>query len=295
MIKIKFPNRIKSDLNGYLFLVKEYRKIKDVKAEEIHFDYSNTKWFDANMLALLGAMVENLYSKDNKVTITNLIPKLENLFCRNHFLCFFGKQSLPDQYNSTVKYKRFDTSDIFSFDEYLENDLFSKGDFPKISKLLRKKIRESSIEIFDNAVCHGECNNVFTCGQYYRGIYNRRLDFTIVDVGKSIRKNVRDFRGDPIIKGNEAIKWAVERGNTTKTGTIPGGLGFSLIREFLQKNGGKIQILSADGFWEERGQNVNSEKMDGFFQGTIVNLEFNLNDKSYYYLKSEITNGEIPF
>jgi len=294
MIEINFPSKIKSNIDGYLFIVKEYQKIRKIQSEEIHFNFSNTNWFDANMLAVIGAMADNLRN-NNQVIIMNLQPTHEILFRKNHFLCHFDKPPLSDTYNSTVKYEKFETSDMPSFDEYIENDLLSKEDFPKTSTLLRKKIRESSIEIFDNAVSHGKCNNIFTCGQYYRGAKDMRLDFTIVDVGRTIRKNVRDYYGDQSIRGNEAIEWAVEKGNTTKTGNIPGGLGFSLIRQFLQKNEGKIQILSADGFWEEKKQEISSIKVDGFFQGTIVNLEFNLNDRSYYYLSSEIPESDIPF
>jgi hypothetical protein len=244
---------------------------------------------------VIGAMADNLSKQNNKIRMTNLRIEHIKLFRKNYFLCSFGQPPLKDTYNSTVKYKKFETSDATSFDEYLESDLLSKNDFPKASTLLRKKIRESSIEIIDNAVSHGNCPNIFTCGQYYRGFRDKRLDFTIVDVGRTIRKNIRDYFKDQTIKGNQAIEWAVEKGHTTKTGNIPGGLGFSLIREFLQINKGKIQIISADGFWEEKEQNIHSTQMDGFFYGTIVNLEFNLNDKSYYYLKSEITDGKISF
>jgi len=81
--------------------------------------------------------------------------------------------------------------------------------------------------------------------------------------------------------------------HTTKVGTIPGGLGLSLIREFLKINMGKIQIVSADGFWEQKG---NIESGNGFSQsypGTIVNLEFNIEDKKHYCLSSEIKEEEI--
>jgi hypothetical protein len=294
MIELHFPSAIKTNLEGYLFLTELYRQAKDLESQDIILDFSDTSWFDANMLALLGAIVDKLRTV-NSFEFRNMKSKHLILFRKNHFLCEFGQGPLNDTYNSTVKYKKFDISDIMSLEDYLETDLLSKSDFPKTSKLLRKKIKESSIEIFDNAVYHSHCKNVFTCGQYYRGMSDMRLDFTIVDIGRTIRRNVRDYYEDQTIRGNEAIEWAVARGNTTKTGNIPGGLGFSLIREFLQKNKGKIQIFSADGFWEEKGKHITSKEIDGFFQGTVVNLEFNLNDRSYYYFGSEIPESEIPF
>ena len=144
MIEWNFPNRIKSNLQDYLFLINEYHKIKDINSEDIHFNFSKTTWFDANVLALMGAMADNLHNKGNKIIIANLAQEIEKLFRRNNFLNYFGHQPLQDTYDSTVKYKRFDTSDVSSFDRYLESDLFSKSDFPKTSTLLGKKIREIS-------------------------------------------------------------------------------------------------------------------------------------------------------
>lgn len=60
-----------------------------------------------------------------------------------------------------------------------------------------------------------------------------RLNFTIVDLGKTIKTGVNNFLKKNL-SGIEYIAWAVEEGNTTKRGTIPGGLGLSLIREFLK-------------------------------------------------------------
>ncbi|WP_147473867.1 hypothetical protein [Chryseobacterium nematophagum] len=57
------------------------------------------------------------------------------------------------------------------------------------------------------------------------------------------------FLGEDI-DAKEAIVWAMKMGNTTKTGSNPGGLGLAVIFEFIEKNKGKIQVISADGFYE---------------------------------------------
>ncbi|GAI40407.1 unnamed protein product, partial [marine sediment metagenome] len=132
----------------------------------------------------------------------------------------------------------------------------------------------------------------FSCGQYYP--QKGRLDFTIVDIGNTIRKNVRDY-SERKVSGKKAIEWAVRERTTTRKGDIPGGLGFTLIRDFLCKNEGKIQIASADGYWYEKNRSSHSEDLNVFFRGTVVNLEFNVNDQSSYYLTSEIEDTDIPF
>ena len=95
------------------------------------------------------------------------------------------------------------------------------------------------------------------------------------------------------LSGKECILWAVEEGNTTKQGTIPGGLGLSLIRTFLKHNGGLLQIVSSDGYWEQKKGITITKDLEHEFLGTIVNLEFNINDKSYYHLSSEIDTEHI--
>ncbi|NIW80623.1 MAG: hypothetical protein GWN16_14705, partial [Calditrichae bacterium] len=95
-----------------------------------------------------------------------------------------------------------------------------KKSFPEMSTLLRKKINESIFEIFNNASIHGKCNEVFSCGQYFPK--KDILDFTVVDLGRTIKRNVSDFLNKSIA-GVESIQWAVSEGNTTKVGSIPGG------------------------------------------------------------------------
>lgn len=115
----------------------------------------------------------------------------------------------------------------------------------------------------------------------------------MADLGSTIRKNVRTFLKDKNISGSQTIKWAVEEGNTTKTGNHPGGLGLSLIREFLKLNEGKIQIVSSNGYWQEKKGIMFAADFENAFVGTIVNLEFNLDDKKSYALKTELNPQDI--
>jgi hypothetical protein len=170
------------------------------------------------------------------------------------------------------------------FKDYLDKELLNKQAIPAMSLALRKKINESIFEIFNNAMIHGKCQYITSCGQYYPT--KKKLDFTIVDLGATIKTNVNQYLGKDM-SGKECISWAVEEGHTTKQGTIPGGLGLSLIRTFLKHNGGLLQIVSSDGYWEQRKGIIITKDMEYEFLGTIVNLEFNIADSSYYRLSSE--------
>jgi len=289
-MRFEFSQNIGSDFEGYKVLMDFYNKTNDLVFNEIILDFDRTTWFGANLTAILGAILNKIQSDLNDVRIENLSREIKKIMSKNHFLSHFGGLKISDYYGTTIKYRKFKTTEEKLFKEYLDKELLSKEAMPDMSTLLRKKINESIFEIFNNAVIHGTCNYIFSCGQYYPN--KKRLDFTIVDIGKTIKANVNSYVNEDK-SGKDSIKWAIAEGNTTKQGQIPGGLGLSLIGEFLKKNDGKIQIVSADGFWEQKGQSEMGRDFSQIFPGTIVNLEFNIDDKSYYYLSSEIDEDDI--
>jgi len=290
MYKFEMPQSVKSDHKGFEILIDFYNRTKNAFVDTIEIDFKNTHWFEANLLAVLGAILSGLESDLCTVNLIGLSRKLEEVFSKNHFLSNFGGYKIDDFYQTTIKYKKFKPNEEKVFKYYLDNELLSKTVLPQMSTGLRKKINESIFEIFNNAIIHGGSSDIFSCGQFYpRG---NKLDFTIVDLGMSIKTNVNKYLNKKMT-GSEAINWAVQEGNTTKSGDTPGGLGLSLIRDFLQLNKGKIQLISCDGYWYQVGTHIKQMSFDNEFDGTIVNLEFNLNDTSSYFLKSELKPEDI--
>jgi len=289
-VKYDFPSSVGSNFAGFAVLLDFHEKTQDLFLDEVILDFKKTVWFEANLCAVLGALLNKVEDGLNVIKIENLSPKLEKLLKRNFFLSHFGGLKISDFYETTVKYKKFKVNEEKLFKNYLDMELLAKTIMPDMSNLLRKKINESVFEIFNNAVIHGHSQNIFSCGQYFPK--KKRLDFSIVDIGISIKQKVNEFLRRNL-SGEKAIQWAVEKGHTTRTGNIPGGLGFSLIREFLEKNNGKIQIISGDGFWEQYGTEVKSSGYPKDLPGAIVNLEFNIDDKSHYRLLSEIKQEDI--
>jgi hypothetical protein len=294
---VKVPKQIRSDNNGFYKLLLIFNEIKDVKDDTINIDFGNCEWFEANLCAVMGAICYYISSNRNKIELHNLSPDIDKIFKKNEFLRILRNEpTLFDIHKTTVKYRRFESRDHIQFAKYLDTELFARQDIPQMSVMLQKKINESIYEIFENAVTHGDCDNIFSCGQCYPQFTPPKLDFTIVDLGRTIKLNVNEYLDDSLT-GVEAIKWAVKEMNTTKKGHTPGGLGLKLIREFLQINKGIIQIVSADGYWQQG--NINSIFVREYsinFPGTIVNLEFNIDAKNYYYLsneKQELNEGDI--
>jgi hypothetical protein len=105
-----------------------------------------------------------------------------------------------------------------------------------------------------------------------------------------IRSKVRTYLKSEISSG-DAICWALKGGNTTRTGSRPGGVGLKFLHDFVERNGGKMQIVSGDGFYEYGkgcGTLAHAE-----LPGATVNLEVNTADTKSYRLDSTITAENI--
>jgi hypothetical protein len=224
--------------------------------------------------------------KGNKVEIENIGSDVENLFNRNYFFKLFMDDSVEEYpaYHTMIPCACFQSNEADRFISYIDQGLLSMSGLPTMSTRLKKKINERLLEIFLNAHEHGESEFLYASGQLFRK--KRRISFTLCDVGNTIKKKVNEFLNKELT-GHEALEWAVEEGNTTRNGDIPGGLGLSLIREFLGYNKGNLQIVSSDGIWQEqRGTKYVSSFKHGF-KGTIVNIDINMDDLNMYQLASE--------
>ena len=197
----------------------------------------------------------------------------------------------PTVRETTDFYERFDVGDDRYFSAYIERGLIRRPEVPEMSAGLLKKFRESIFEIFSNAVLHSHTElGIFSCGQFFPD--RNRLDFTVADLGIGIRKNVCDNLQQDL-SPVDAIIWATQEHNTTKSGKIPGGLGLTLLSEFIDLNGGCIRIVSDAGYWRRKNRRTNTSLLGQPFPGTVVSVEINTADHSSYRLISESEDDEI--
>nr|WP_224776669.1 ATP-binding protein [Achromobacter insolitus] len=258
--------------------------------EDLIIDFSSCSFFDANMAAPLNAVLKRVNSEFNEVKIVGLRPDVERILRKNEFLCEYGFQNLLDSNQTTLPYRCFGLEHSHNFSDYLSEHLSGKG-IPTMSVDLDRRFRQSIFEIFQNCATHSNTTTgISVCGQFFPQL--NRLDLTISDGGVGIRTNARRVvRKD--IGSVEAIRWAIQEGNTSKTGSEPGGFGLKLLQEFVELNRGKVQIASRLGYYEFDGSHQRFEKLPADFRGTTVNLEINTNDKSSYSLKSEVLPQDI--
>ena len=289
-MKFTLPE-IRHGQHGYETLVRLNADIEALHFTRVEIDLSSTMWFDADMCAPFGAILYRIGQLGNQVHLTNFRPGVEKILSKNGFLSHYGRLLLPDTYGTTIPYQRFDVKDDRFFASYVESRFVRRSEMPHMSPGLVKRFRESVFEIFSNAVIHSQTQlGIFSCGQFFPNRY--RLDFSVADLGIGIRKNVKDYAGLDL-PADKAIEWATQGNNTTKRGSIPGGLGLKLLAEFINLNGGRLQIVSDAGYWSLEKGHSSSVLLPFPFPGTVVNVEINTSDTQSYVLGSELTDLEI--
>ena len=282
---------IRHDFEGFSALTRLYSQTRDCLFENIEIDMRSVDWFDADMCSVFGAILYSLGSDLNNVALTNISPPVEQILSKNGFLVHYGQAwNIVDHWETTISYNRFDIGEDRYFSDYIDNEFINREEIPQMSHALLKKFREGLFEIFNNAMIHsGTKLGVFSCGQFFPN--RNRLNFTVVDLGIGIRKKVSDYL-ELDISPEQAIEWATEGTNTTKKDT-PGGLGLRLLCDFIDLNGGRIQIASDAGYWCRENRNAITRQLDHPLLGTAVNLEINTADTRSYRLSHETRLDDI--
>lgn len=282
---------IRHDQSGFQALVRLEEETKYCFFLDIDIDMGATTWFDADMCAAFGAILYSLSERVNTVRLDNIRPGVENILSKNGFLSHYGREKVPDRWGTTIPYQRFDVKDDRYFADYIESELIHRSEMPAMSPGLLKKFRESIFEVFSNAVLHSRTEmGIFSCGQFFPA--RHRLDFSVADLGVGMRQNIKDNTGLNLSSEN-AIAWATQGRNTTKCGQIPGGLGLKLLSEFIDLNGGRIQIVSDAGYWRRENGKVVTASLSHPFSGTVVTVEINTADTNSYKLASELSAADI--
>jgi hypothetical protein len=282
---------LRSNRQGFEQMAELASKIEDYFLGEIVVDMSQVGFCDANMCAPLGAVLYRASVDLNTVNFSGLSEPVKAILEKNGFLANYGYDFRRDTYGTTIQYRRFERDESRLFAQYIERELLVGKGLPQMTDGLKRGFKEGILEIFSNSVIHAESKNgIFTCGQLFPA--NKLLNFTITDLGIGFRENILRKRG-LALTSRQAIEWAMQAGNTTKNGRIPGGLGLKLLREFIQKNGGKIQITSYDGYWELSSGRAQSYTLKNSFPGTVVNIVINTADQKTYRLSKEISPEDL--
>lgn len=262
---------------------------------KVNVDFIHVTFIAGNFFSIIGCIF-GTYSVNNnlEIHVKNLRAEIAQVMGKNRFSRYFRNIKTDDQPDdSVIPYQIFNNHEIDFFKEHITIHLLQHNGMPQMSVPLKNRITDNLLEIFGNVRDHSVHSMVYSCGQYFPR--NKMLRFSIVDIGTTISKNVKDFfrESGKTFSGN-ALKWAMVRGNSTRRTPEPGGLGFSLILEFIKLNHGMFSLVSGfEGFEYKQGKETYFD-LPFPFSGTIVTMSFYLGDHSSYCLKSE-TRKKLVF
>lgn len=277
-------NKLNVDLAGYVYtidLINTIRHLGDNKVIEI--DFTTLGWIDTRHCASIGAAIE--HKGKDRVRFKTNNSRVCQAIQRVGFHEYLDQPPLPDYFDNTISYCKFDSSDREQgFLDYLNRQLKFKS-LPKMSNQAYRKFTTSLSEILDNASSHSETDGyICVCGQQFPKL--NTLGISICDLGIGIASKVKR-EINPRFMTEQAIDWAVTEGNSTRK-TGPNGFGLSDILEFLKLNKGILRIITNDGFWFRTSNFKYFHKLPIGFDGTIIDIEIRTDDQSQYILTSEL-------
>jgi len=258
--------------------------------ERVRFSFSGCHFLRPNAVAFLGGLArlielqlgDVIFDWDtlkNKAVMTNL--------CQNGFAGTFNHPSKGWDGNS-IPYREDKLHELSNMNEimdYLTHKWIGKG-WIHVSERLRDAIAGRMWEIYSNALEHSDSTvGVYSCGQYFKR--QNELLLSVVDFGQGIPAKIRAFvSSDPRaqnLPANACLRWAFQRGNSTCSQGIARGLGFDLLKEFVQLNQGKLEIYSNDGYVIVDKDSERYENCDISFTGTVVHITLHCDENLYQF------------
>lgn len=230
-------------------------------------------------------------TRKHRIDFSNIHPKVKNVMQMNGFRKYFSWERVTDKFHSTIEYRIFQatTQNLEEFEKYLLINVFNRADMPTMSVNVKNRIIDSFLEMFNNVLDHANSKCVYVCGQYFHK--NGKLIISIVDEGKTIKENVGEYLEK--LEEINSLEWAIVPGNSTKSNSAPGGLGFSILLEFLKLNKGNFTLISDNESYEVSNKGSRFISLNGNFPGTIVSITFNLHDDFSYILREEKSDDII--
>lgn len=305
---------IRDDDDGFEAILRIAEQVLNQPRRHFDFNFSECLKIDHNGTVVLGGLASYVDYQNSLVSQTlagifatkifsgagvmflvdSMRSIVRNSLINNNFLSHFtseGYAGYPK--GGYIGYREhLNLLDADNIAMHLNHDWLS-NDKLNISRDLKEAILTRIFEIFMNAYGHGvsiqEISRlgVYSCGQYDKK--EKKLNISVLDFGPGIVKNV--LKSNTHIYDNvEAMKWALIRGNTTRTDSegldIPRGLGFDLLREFVAVNGGEMRVYSNDVQAVVLNGSFEVKKIKSNLRGTLVSIKINC-DNRHYCFKSE--------
>jgi len=263
--------------------------------EDVAFDFSTCRFLRPNAVAFLGGLARLIESRLGTATFD--WSSLHNAWVKttmqqNGFAGTFGDPQ-GSWSGHSIPYREDRTPNGNDFAVHLADNWLGRG-WVHLSPRLSDAIVERMLEMYMNAFEHsGSTIGLFSCGQHF--YKQNRLTLAIVDFGTGIPANVRAYlksiRPDlpaQQLRASACLQWAFEYGTTTRPNGTGRGVGLDLLRSFVRKNQGRMEVYSNEGYALITSDQECYQDMEHGFEGTLFYLDL-VCDEKFYFLASEAT------
>lgn len=279
-------SELRNDVDSFRALGQLHHELSLFQNQAIDIDLGRLLWFDAHLSGPLKSIILQSVARGNSHRLLIKRDDIRDILSKNGLL----KRKMADVYGTTMPLQEFGLNAHKEFAVYAKRNL-SRREMPRMTQQLQRKFLEGVDELFANSSMHSLSPvDVVVAGQVYPRKHLLTISLSDGGIGiiGSLRKAGITFRNHA-----EAIHWAMQRHNTSRQGDIPGGLGLSVLQEFISMNGGKLLIASKQGFWCQNGQAVQTGKLDYDYPGSCVIIEINTADQKSYDLVSPVSAQNI--
>jgi hypothetical protein len=259
---------------GFIKMMELYHMALKYPQRCISIDFRLIHFFEANMSALLLALIKILECQNSNTCIIE-IPTLHEpseILHRNGFVSHVRSvpHDIKDDRKTTVPLKKFYKTDADAFVNYIEEDFLKHRGLEGIEPHVLSKIKESYLELFANIDLHADTEQpLYACGQFFPR--RREFKFTIVDVGVGFLKNFQKI--DSSITTSEAAIRCALHGKSTKQ-EARGGSGLSNILRLCVEQKAEFHVVSGDAYFLFDGQKASFCSIVQPFLGTTIHLVF---------------------
>jgi len=272
---INLEGTISTTEYGLEKLMRFYNRCKAHNNTIITLEFYKLTWIDANMVAVLTGLLNKLKIENNLSFNAEILDdnKFDILFSNG----FFNADNvLKNDKGTCVHLKHFNRGEEDDYVNYIENDLLEHKGL-SLNNTSKEIIIDALIEIYSNYCIHSMTEYpIYVCGQYYP--QKKVLKFTIFDLGIGFFPSIND-KIPEIVTDNEAISWALIKGNSTKKNMVPGGIGLSDLKDDLIHNNGHLEIISGKAYKKcilKNGKEIDKHiTLDCNNIGTTINLFIN--------------------
>jgi len=256
----------------------------------IYFDFSRCDFLRPNAVVVLGGLARMLTQQGRTVMFLGgtMRPSVLANLTQNGFAHAMGASLTPWRGNA-IPYKEFSDPNESLIVASLRHDWLGRG-WISVSEALADAIMGQIWELFTNAFEHSSSPiGVFSCGQHFPR--HRQLLLTIADFGVGIPSKVQSYLGYPC-PSDESMRHAFCPGFTTTDTPVPRGMGLDLVKDFVQKANGCLELFSQDGYARVDADGERYENIGPIFAGTLVQIRLSCDDR-FYLLSNEL--NQQPF